>query len=196
MTSVIINGQQSGITRSELNTVADLIELIKASIDPEHMITGITLDGRELSDADWQANPSQFASSLIEVQTDTPERFVADRLAKASMVVNTCYMDFRDARKGFQEGDMNSGNRQLAKAVNTLQAFFEWFRAMIDLVPETDRSRYLIDDQVREISSVCKTICQQQLYQSWWALGETIAKELEPKLDKLEDFCRKFRGVN
>lgn len=196
MTSVIINGQESGITRSGLNTVADLIELIKASIDPEHMITGITLDGRELSDADWQANPATFASSRLEIETDTPERFVADRLGKASTVVNACYMDFRDARKNFQDGDMNSGNRQLAKAVNTLQAFFEWFGAMLDLVPEADKPQYSIDEQVKEISSVCKTICQQQLYQSWWALGETIAKELEPKLDKLEDFCRKFKRSN
>jgi hypothetical protein len=44
---------------------------------------------------------------------------------------------------------------------------------------------------VTEISETCKKICQQQLYQSWWALGESLEKELEPKLDKLEDACRK-----
>ena len=33
---------------------------------------------------------------------------------------------------------------------------------------------------------------QQQLYQSWWAIGETLEKDLEPKLDALEDQCRKF----
>jgi hypothetical protein len=47
---------------------------------------------------------------------------------------------------------------------------------------------------VEDIAECCKRICQQQLYQSWWALGETIEKELEPKLDKLEDFCRSFRN--
>lgn len=195
MTSVMINGQESAVAAAGLATVADLIELIKTSIDPEHMITGITVDGKELSDSDWSASPSRFGTSIIEVETNTPEEFVSDRLGKASYVVNACYMDFRDARKSFQEGDMQSGNKKLAKAVNTLQAFFEWFGTMIGLVPEVDRPKYNIDEQVRPISEVCKTICQQQLYQSWWALGETIEKELEPKLDKLEDFCRKFKKL-
>ncbi|MEI7489443.1 MAG: hypothetical protein WCJ72_18910, partial [Chryseobacterium sp.] len=52
---------------------------------------------------------------------------------------------------------------------------------------------YDIEKQVIEIGEVCQKICQQQLYQSWWALGETIEKELEPKLDQLETFCRRFQ---
>lgn len=87
---------------------------------------------------------------------------------------------------------MQDGNRKLVCAVNTLQAFFEWFGSLMELVPQQDRPRYDISSQVRDISEVCKRICQQQLYQSWWALGESIGKELEPKLDNLEDFCRRF----
>ena len=61
----------------------------------------------------------------------------------------------------------------------------------MQLVSETKREKLDISSQVVEISETCKKICQQQLYQSWWALGESLEKDLEPKLDKLEDACRR-----
>ena len=67
---------------------------------------------------------------------------------------------------------------------------------MQELVPVSERSSYELGDRVTEITETCKRICQQQLYQSWWALGETLEKELEPQLDRLEDFCKKFGTEN
>lgn len=173
--------------------MADLIELVKNWIDPEHMITCIRVNGQELNETDWNATLSKFDTAVLEVETGTPASFVADRFGQASNIMRACYLEFRDARKSFQDGSMQVGNQRLAKAVNTLQAFFEWYGTLLELVPTQDRLRYNIDPQVKEISEVCKRICQQQLYQSWWALGESIEKELEPKLDKLEDFCRRFQ---
>jgi hypothetical protein len=106
-------------------------------------------------------------------------------------VVRSCFFEFRDARKGFQDGDTVSGNKRLKVAVDTLRAFFDWYGTLVQLVSETKRGRLDISPQVTEISETCKKICQQQLYQSWWALGESLEKELEPKLDKLEDACRR-----
>ena len=194
--SVVINGQESAIKGGGLSTFGDLIELIKSAIDPDHMITSIMIDGRELTDADWTSHPGRVETSIIEIETGTPESFAADRLAKASEVVRACFMEFRDARKAFQDGQMQVGNKKLLQAVNTLQAFFEWYGTMMELVPAADKARYDLTPKIMELSEVCKRICQQQLYQSWWALGESIEKELEPKLDKLEDFCRTFKTVN
>ena len=193
MVSVLINGSESGIAGNGLSRLAELVELIKASIDPDHMITSILVDGRELSDSEWGSAVSQFGTSIIEIQTDTPDRFVDDRMACAGDVVRTCYFEFRDARKCFQSGDMVEGNQRLLKAVNTARAFFDWYASIMQLTSEEKRAQYAISGQVTEITEICKRLCQQQLYQSWWALGETLEKELEPKLDKLEDFCRKFQ---
>lgn len=189
---VIINGAETGIKPDNLPRIADIVELIKASIDPDHMITQLLLDGRELADSDWTAPCGTHSTAIIEVETNTPHAFVTDRMSKAAAVVRECYMRFRDARKSFQAGDTQRGNQQLVVAVDTASAFFEWYGVILDLVPPADRGRYEITQQVTEISGICKRICQQQLYQSWWALGETIERELEPKLDGLEDFCRKF----
>ena len=194
--TIKINGLESGIRTTGLSTMGDLIELIKGSIDPEHMITGLLINGRDLADAEWNANLGQLGTVILEVETGSPQEFVASRFAQAADVVRTCYIDFRDARKCFQGGDMARGNQRLVHAVNTLRAFFEWYGTMCELVPESERANYDLGPQVNEISEVCKRICQQQLYQSWWALGETLEKELEPQLDKLEDFCRKFTVSN
>jgi len=87
---------------------------------------------------------------------------------------------------------MQGGNQRLVQAVNTAKAFFDWYATIVELAPTEHKKRYDINPQVTEISTICKTICQQQLYQSWWALGETLEKQLEPKLDKLEDHLRQF----
>lgn len=195
MVSVRINGQDSQIKADGLPRVADLVELIKASIDPAHMITGILVNGKDLQDEDWAASTSKLGTSIIEVETGTPESFVADRLSKSSAIVNSCYIEFRDARKCFQDGDMQAGNAKLVVGVRTLKAFFEWYGALMELVPVDKRVAFDISTQVNDISETCKKICQQQLYQSWWALGESIHKDLEPRLDRLEDFCRKLNKL-
>jgi hypothetical protein len=192
MKAVIINGEESGIRTEGLNTVADLIELIKTVIDPEHMITALLLDGNELKETDWAAGINNFKDSVLEVQTGAPRQFVADRLAESSGIVGKCFIVFRNCRKLFQDGKMEEGNRQLVEAVSALKAFFEWYSTIMALVPQNERSQYDITEHVNALSEACKKICQQQLYQSWWALGETLKDELEPRLDKLEDQCRKF----
>jgi len=192
MVSVRINGSEAPIRADGLPTIGDVIELIKGSIDPNHMITSILVDGRDLDDADWSTSPVQYGTSILEVETGTPKEFVHQRLGQAADVVRHCYIQFRDARKLFQAGQMVDGNRLLVNATKTLQAFFGWYGTLLELVPVDDRPAYQLGERIPKISEVCKTICQHQLYQSWWALGESLEKELEPQLDKLEDFCRKF----
>ncbi len=195
MVSVRINGSDSDLKTEGVQKMSELIELIKSWIDPEHMITSITLNGQDLEESDWSGSLAKHNTAIVEIETGTPQGFVADRLSQASAIIRSAFYEFRDARKSFQDGDMQNGNRKLVTAVQTLQAFFEWYGTLMELIPEAERVQYDMSSQVRDISDVCKRICQQQLYQSWWALGEAIERELEPKLDKLEDFCRRFQNA-
>jgi hypothetical protein len=191
MIRVKINGNYSDGLPGNAARFTDLIELIKTEIDPEHMITSILIDGRELSDDDWNQSVAGLSGDTIEFETGAPEQYVADKMQDATAVVRACFLEFRDARKSFQDGESIAGNKRLKVAVETLRAFFEWYGTLMQLVSETKREKLDISSQVVEISETCKKICQQQLYQSWWALGESLEKDLEPKLDKLEDACRR-----
>lgn len=186
-----INGKEAQLSVDGLPRFTDVIELIKASIDPDHILTGIFINEREVQEDEWAMTVTQMADVTIDVTSGSAESYVSERLDDAPNVVRSCFLEFRDARKSFQDGDMQTGNRRLKVAVDTLRAFFEWYGTLMQLVPEANRSKLDITPQVKDISETCKRICQQQLYQSWWALGESLEKELEPQLDKLEDVCRR-----
>ena len=188
---IYINGEEAVYNTNTSLKFTDLIELIKASIDPDHMITSLSIDGRDIAESEWSMTLGQIAAESLDVCSGSPEIYVAERMNEASSVVRSCYLEFRDARKGFQDGDSQDGNRKLKIAVDTLRAFFEWYGTLVMLVPEGNREKIDITSHVQDISETCKKICQQQLYQSWWALGESIEKDLEPKLDRLEDVCRR-----
>ena len=175
--------------------MGDVVELVKSMIDPGHMISGILLDGRELEDNEWQAGASRFDSSVLEVETCPVEEYTSTRLRKAPDIVASCFMEFRTARKSFQSGDMKNGNKSLIEAVGALKSFFEWYGTLLQLMSEDERKHWDITNQIEAIADVCKKICQQQLYQSWWALGESLKGELEPSLDQLEDILRKKEAL-
>jgi hypothetical protein len=191
MLRVAINGRCVEMNLNNVPRFTDLLELVKAQIDPEHMITAITIDGRELNDEEWGYTMQQLQGDTLAIETGHPEVYVAEKMQDASRVVRSCFFEFRDARKGFQDGDTVSGNKRLKVAVDTLKAFFDWYGTLVQLVSGPKREKLDISPQVLEISETCKKICQQQQYQSWWALGESLEKDLEPKLDKLEDACRR-----
>jgi hypothetical protein len=193
MVAVRVNGSEAPVASNPGMRVTDLVELIKNSIDPAHMVTTVKVNGGELEAEEWDYALDKFGPTpIFEFDTGTPGDYVKARVQIAPMLIQAIYMGFRDARKSFQSGDMQSGNKAIFEAVNDLKAFLEWYHSLCELVKETDQNAFSITTPVEEITTVCKKICQQQLYQSWWALGETIAKELEPALDRLEDFFRKL----
>jgi len=191
MLLIKINGAESKLNIEGVQKITDLIELVKTVIDPAHIITNFLIDGRELEDQEWTAPLSQFENSNIDIETGEPEVYVYSRLATSPDIISNCYSGFRSARKDFQDGNMQTANRKLLTAVNTLREFFSWYGTLLELLDEDKRKKFDITEDVKKLSDICKGICQQQLYQSWWAIGETIEKELEPQLDRLENTCRK-----
>lgn len=193
MVAVRINGDEANIQCGASSRFTELVELVKSIIDPDHIITDICVDGRDLSEGEWQGPIAQFGTSIVEIKTGRVDEYIQGKMAATPELVNDLFLLFRQARKLFQCGGSFQGNQALADAVRTTKAFFEWYSSMLQLAPAHERASYDIEKQVFEIGEICKKICQQQLYQSWFALGETIEKELEPKLDQLETFCRRFQ---
>ncbi len=191
MESIRINGEEwSNAPRENMMKMTELVELIKSSIDPDQIITGLLINGRELDETDWNSCISNYATNVLEVETDTVDNYIQDRISVAPNIVTQCFMQVRKARKLFQNGDSFDANKKLSESVTSLKAFFNWYATLQNIMSENQKRQYCIDDQVEKIYDTCKKVCQQQLYQSWWALGELLEKELEPELDALEDVLR------
>jgi len=190
MVSILINGIDSSVPVLDLPRFSDLIEVVRSSIDPNHMITEIVVDGQQLADEDWRKSPRAFGDAVIEISTDTPDQYIAARVLDAPEAVQVCFLQFRDARKTFQSGDSRKGNQKFAQSVHTLRAFFEWYQSLMQLMTKEQRVEFSLDSHIHELTASCNTICQQQLYQQWLALADTIEHQLEPGLDKLETHCR------
>lgn len=186
-----INEKDVEIDGQHLPRLLDMIELVRSYIDPDHMITEIVIDGKPIKEEQWGAAPASFINSIIEFTTDLPRNYVCERLAEAPEIAQALYFKFRDSRKTFSIGDSCSGNEKLAIAARTLHDFLHWYHTIVQLVEGDDRERFSIEGFIKDLTSISEILSKHQLYQSWWAIGETIQRQLEPKLEELEDFLRK-----
>ncbi|MGI6680663.1 MAG: hypothetical protein ACOX3T_04180 [Bdellovibrionota bacterium] len=187
MESILINGQAWEAPVQNSLKMTELVELVKSSIDPSQIITGILLNGKDLEDSDWNGYVSMESTDILEIETDTVENYIEDRISVCPNIITQCYLQFRRARKLFQNGESFDANNKLVEAVQALKSFFDWYSTLLALMTEAQKEKYDIEEYANRIYETCKKICQQQLYQSWWELGELLEKELEPTLDELED---------
>lgn len=195
MVQVEINGQPAPIRTQSSLRFCDVIELAKTVIDPDHIITAVTINDHQVTDEEWMASLSTMETSIIEIDTDTVEAFCSSRLSQAPSVFQACYVQFRDARKSFKFDGYVEGNKVLAQAVTTLRAALNWYDSFYKLLPAQNQATFSIQDHMNKILEIAEKVCQHQLYQSWWALGGALEKELEPALDALEDFTRQYQKM-
>jgi hypothetical protein len=192
MLQLFINNEKANLNPEGIERLTDLIELVKVSVESDHIITSLKINGSDLTEDQWSERLESFSSHTLEIKTDTISAYLIAQLGRSPEAVQACYLQFRDARKNFQLGDAVAGNSKLAKATDTLKAFFEWYITLIQLAPKESQDILDLQTNAGDIMSVCNNICNLQLYRSWWALGEILANELEPRLDALEDKCRRM----
>jgi hypothetical protein len=184
--TVYVNGCLQNYNLSGIQRFGDFIELVKSSIDPDHMIIEVVFNGEELKDSDWESSLSKFSGGTFEIKTDQPERFALSRLVEAPNIVNAIFKIFREARMFFNEGKMAEGNKVLINAVTALKEFITWYHLILELLPEDRRTNFLIETTINELTKSCSKITEAQLYGSWWMIAEMIKANVEPALDDLE----------
>ena len=190
MISVLIDGRPFPGDISEVKTIANLIELIKLTIDPSRIITELRLNGNSLSEVDWRTPLVTLAGSTLEISTGTKNDYVHDRLGQAEELVRQIITEFSEAGEKFRLGQAGPANQRFVGAVRDLNAFVSWYQTILSLAPEQLEKQVVeFTNHVVSIQGVCEQLLQQQLYQSWWALGETVKGRLEPQLQELRDFC-------
>lgn len=201
MITVKVDTQDLLAEIGELKTMGELIELIKASIDPDSIITSISLGGNPLSESDWRVPLSVHSQSTLEVTTGSKEGYMRERLALAGDYLSQIIDEFRDASAKYLAGNSTDANTVLSGAVDDLLAFVNWYLALLSVEAESLEPTIVeFERRMSEIRDVCEQLLQQQMFQSWQALGEILQNKLEPELNKLKVFCEdtqvQVTGVN
>jgi hypothetical protein len=190
MVKVKVNGNDHYASNCEANTLADLIEVVQASIDPDTIMTEILLDGKNLEQIEWRQSVNSNSGRVLEIRTGTRDDYVRGRLNNAPEVLNQITVEFVNAKKSFDAGIPSEASTELARAVRDLQAFVEWYNAILSVEPNKYLdARNKFNNCIEDISQVCETLVQQQMYQAWWAIGDTLGERLGPQLESLRELC-------
>jgi len=188
--NVTVNGKPFPYPADAVKTMADLVEAIKSQIDPDTIITALRLNGRILDDNDWRIPLSSQSGVTLAVDTGSRQGYIEERLSSASLYLDKIIREFAQARMLFKNGDVQPANTELAKAVQDMRAFVDWYQTILQMIstpPEAEVKKF--EDTVIGLTDVCEQVLQQQLYRSWWAIAETLEKKLEPQLEQLKYAC-------
>ena len=189
MMNVQIDGTPFQGNIADIKTMGDLLELIKASIDPDTMITVIEFNGEALTDADWNAPLNQQNGRVLDVRTGTKRAYVGERLAASAAILEQIENEFADAGNSYRGGFSPDGNSKLSHAVDDLGAFVQWYNGLLTMDEVLENQRVEFMSKVDALQKICEQIVQQQLYNSWWVLAETINTRLNPKLQEMRGLC-------
>jgi hypothetical protein len=187
---VTVDGKNFAFDSSTVRTVGELIELVKATIDPDLMVSSILLGEHDLSDSDWQVPLAVHGTAQLRVQTSSRQSFVEERLSLAGTLIDKIASQFESVSSLLKKGDVRSGNTALSGAVEDLRAFVTWYNTILQLLPtEQALVAQKFQTSVGGMLDVCEKMLQQQLYRAWWAVAETIETKLLPEIAQLKASC-------
>lgn len=192
MIQVKVNEQNLMADVSSLKTLGDIIELVKAMIDPDDIITNMLISGKVIVDADWRSPLTAFQNDTLEFSTGDRNEYVRQRFHAAEGFVSHIIEEFSRAADIYKQGASENANQTLAYSVDDLLAFINWYMSILAFFPHgMEKETEEFDSQVKELQVICEKIVQQQMFYSWWALGEMLKTELIPQLVSLKEFCIK-----
>lgn len=195
MVQVSVNGMPMPADLAGLRTMGDIIELVKANVDPEQIVTGVFVDGDPICEADWRSPLVTLGNRNVDIKTGTKEFFANERLQVAGGIVDSIMEGFGKAQQAFLTGNNRDGNLSFAQAIEDLSAFLNWYLTVLSVdQAQAVAQRTAFGLIIKDIQTTCEQMMQQQLYQSWWALGESIRMRLEPQLQRVKLFCTNLAG--
>lgn len=190
MITVQVDGSPLPADLVSMKTMGDLVEFVKASIDPDTMITNMTFSGTPLSENDWNMPLSYHRGRTLEVSTGSRQAYLTDRLETAISIIDQIQTSFAQIADTYRNGDWPEGNKQMSSILRDLNAFVGWYVSILEMDPVGLQGPLEdFDFQVRELKDVCEELFQQQLYNSWWAVAETITNKLQPVLQSIGEIC-------
>ncbi len=187
MIQVIVDNNSLSTEFTNDRTMGELVEYIKSTIDPSSIIVSLTKDDIPLSDNDWKSNLSALTNSKLEIKTGAKSEFIKIRLEAVGNLVGNLIDRIQETSVLFQNGSIVEANKIFSSCLEDLNALISWLHSIISMDSEFYVTELKIfSGQVKDFRYVAGQLQQQQLFQSWWALGETLTTKLIPLLEAMK----------
>lgn len=173
---------------ASLSTVGELVEYVKSTIDPSTIIVSLSKDNEPLTDSDWKRSISSLKDSTLEIKTGSKMDFIHNRLQSVTELVEAVIQNVSDISGLFKANRSLDANTNFSATLEDLNALFNWMYSILAMDP--DKFALEVNEfsgLVRDLKYACGQMQQQQLFQSWWALGETLDKKVLPLLESVKD---------
>jgi len=186
MLQVMVDNNELSFEASRLGTVGELIDYIKANIDPDAIILSLTKDESPLSDNDWLMPLASFKESKFEIVTGSKVDFIRNRLEMVDSLVMEICENISNISNSFKRGLENQAHESFASSLNDLNAFVTWLHS-IYLIDEEMFSSNIKEFEkiIEDLKGTCLDIQTCQMQQSWWNLGDILDVKVIATLNKI-----------
>ena len=170
------------------------MELVKASIDPDKIVANVLLDGRPLEAGEWKQTIASLGEAHLQFTTGEKDSFLLERIQQAPEILERIVGKFKESRVCYNDGSSVQGSDILHKSVENLSAFFSWYTSILVLEDKIDEE-YMngVIGSIQSICETCEAINQLLVYNSFWAIGDTLEAQLVPKLESFISLTDRFR---
>ncbi len=192
MITVRVDGQTFAADVSQINQLGDLLELVKVTMNPDSIIVDLSLNDKPLSENDWSAPLSSHTEAIIDIQTGNKADYLHDRLGSAVPYLQEVIEGFDTAAAKYRASSIDDANEALRGAADDLLSFIRWYIAILAIEPVKLQPQILeFTEYVKEVQEVCEGMLDQQEYQTWLTLAETIETKLQTCFRRLLEFLVK-----
>ena len=181
MIQVRVNDANLNIPTQGLNTLSNLVEYVKSSIDPETIIVSLTKNNEPLLDSDWR-NPISLQSDMVlSFVTGSKLLFVDERLVLGEEILESFISKIEACAQSFKQLRVHSANKEFGLFIEDLSAFVNWLNSIFLM----DKNRFESEiasykELVSDLEKVCGAVQNQQMTSSWWALGDALTNKMLP----------------
>jgi hypothetical protein len=195
MLQIMVDNTELKLEISRMRTMAELVEYIKSSIDPDTIILSLTRDELPLSDNDWSVPLTSFGESKVEVMTGSKMEFVQDRLKMSESLVDQIYESFTDLSKLFKHGMEDQAHEPFAHSLNDLNAFVGWLYSVFSVDAELFGDEIIeFEGIVDDLKKICVDIQRYQMQQAWWNIGDVLDLKVISNLEQMKELSNRSLG--
>lgn len=195
---ILVNDIEKEINVPPIGTILDVVMQIEQNLEPNHIITKITLNDKLLN-SDWYHNAKNIYvldDDKLELLTEHSNIVAVETLQNLRKQHKSLLEDLENIADGFRIESEEIANKHFIQGIENLQWFFNIIVTALEMMnKKTTDFEYdgkSVDDIISEIGVKLEEVIQIQQNRNWVLLADFIEYEIIPLLQNLTTFLKSF----